>query len=265
MIYQERSKFRPAIPFLVSIFLAITTLASVLVGQVVRADPAVDPTDQTGDQQLSDDTDPPVVTTNITDGQILSGTVPIVETVYETNPLEYSITVVDANGSEMIVNGQPIGAVQNPASGDQLTYEWNTTVVPNGTYQVVLKASDQFGNLQTQPVQVTVNNQLTPPVYPPITSELTPIPQQVLAPPHPTVPKTAPPPARPSQPTKVLDAQTDNQLAHRLPQASVPQPELQNLSNVCARFFGVCWYYSVPATVAVSAGALWLYRLRNRE
>lgn len=267
MKYQERSKFRPATSFLLSFFLAMTALASAAMGPVVYADPAVDPVADPADQsdtQLSDDTDPPVVTTNIIDNQVLAGTVPIVETVYDTNPQEYAIKILDTNGMDVMVNGLPVGAILNPASGTELTFNWDTTTVANGQYKIVLSASDQAANSFITTVQVSVANQPTPPVYPPITPELTPIPQQAVTPPHLTAPKTTPPPPSQPQPTEILGARTDK-LVHSMPQTAATQPHLQDLPDTCAKFFGVCWYYSVPATTAISAGALWLYRLRNRE
>lgn len=260
MTYEDRSHLHTKTSFLVRSFFAIVTLIGLLMGAVVHADPA----DQTGDTQLNPDTDPPVVTTNIADGQELSGTVPIVETIYEDSPQEYAIKLANPDGSDVIVNGATVGVIQNPAIGDELTFGWDTTTVANGMYQVVLSARDQAGNSQTKTIQVSVNNPETPPTYPPITSELTPIPDQALAPPRLTPPKTTPPPTSAAQPDKVLGEQIDDQLARRLPETAIPRQTPRNPADTCARFFGVCWYYSVPATVAVSAGALWLYRLRNR-
>jgi len=261
MTYEERNPAHSKAAFLVRFFFAIVSLAGLLMGAVVHADPA----DQTGDAQLNSDTDPPVITTNITDDQILSGTVPIIETIYEDSPQEYAIRLANLDGSDVVVDGAPIGITQNPASGGELRFNWDITMVANGLYQIVLSAHDQSGNSQTKTVQVNVNNQATPPAYPPITPELTPIPSQAVTPPPKTAPKTTQPPANATRPNKVLGAQSDDQLAHRLPDTTTADQAPQSAANTCARFFGVCWYYSVPATVAVSAGALWLYRLRNRE
>lgn len=260
MTYEERNSLHTTTSFLVRLFLAIVTLIGLLIGGVVHADPA----DQTGDTQLAPDTDPPVITTNITDDQVLSGTVPIVETIYEDSPLEYAIRLKNTDGSDVTVNNDAVGITQNPASGGELKFDWDTTTVANGLYQIVLSARDQAGNSQTKVMQVNVNNPVAPPTYPPITSELTPIPDQAVTPPHSISPKITKPPVSPAKPSQTLGAKTD-ELAHRLPEATTPQPETQSPASTCARFFGVCWYYSVPVTVVMSAGALWLYRLRNRE
>jgi hypothetical protein len=266
MTYEQRSPLPTVASFLVRFFIALLTLASLLVGAVVYADPA---SDQPGDAQLNPDTDSPVVTTNIIDDQVLSGTVPIIETVYEDAPQEYAIKLLNTDGSDVIVNDASVGVTQNPASDGELRFEWDTTTVANGTYQIVLSASDQTGNSQTKTIRISVNNQPTPPAYPPITSELTPIPEQAVTAPHSSAPKAktkaAPsPPASATKPSEILGDQIESQLAHRLPEVAAPEQVSQDPANTCARFFGVCWYYSVPVTAVVSAGALWLYRLRNR-
>lgn len=265
MIYQERSStLRATASFLVRLFLAVLALVSVPAG-TVHADTPVDG-DQTGDAQLSDDTDPPIVTTNLSDGQVLTGTVPVIETIYETNPQEYAIKVTNTDGTEVMVNGVPVGVIQNPASGTELRYDWDTTTVANGSYQVVLSAIDQSENSQTLPVQVTVNNQPTPPAYPPITAELTPIPPQVVAPPRSMQPKKVTPPADGPPPTNVLGDKTNSDKpAQRLQNIAATIPEVPALATrTCATFFGLCWYYSVPATLVMSAAVIGFYRFHNR-
>lgn len=264
MIYQKRSStLRKISSFLVSFFLGILVITGLFSG-TVHADP---PIEQTGDTQLSEDIDPPVVTTNLSDGQVLSGTVPIIETVYETNPLEYAIKITNVDGTDVVVDGAPVGAVQNPATEDELRFDWDTTLVANGNYQVVFKAIDQSGNSQTLPIQVTVNNLPEPPAYPPITSELTPIPEQALTLPRKTSPPKVSSPANTAQSADILGAKTNGeQLAQRLQNPAVVMPELQKgPADACATLFGVCWYYSVPTTLVMSAAAVWFYRFRSRE
>lgn len=263
MMYQESgSTLRTTTSFLVRFFLAVLALAS-LFTSIVRADL---PTDQTSDAQLADDADSPIVTSNLNDGQTLTDTVPVVETIYEANPQEYTIRVANTDGTDVVVGGVPVGVTQNPASSGELRFDWDTTKVANGNYQVIMSARDTSDNTYTLTIQVVVSNQPTPPTYPPITSELTPIPQQAVIPPRTATPSKVTSPTNNSQPANVLGMKTKDQLAQRVqPTATIIPVFPDSTAQTCATFFGLCWYYSVPATVVMSAAAVGIYRLRNRE
>jgi hypothetical protein len=52
-------------------------------------------------------------------------------------------------------------------TGNDWSFTWNTTSVPNGTYDLLVRASDQAGNLEnTAKITVVVFNQPTPGIIP---------------------------------------------------------------------------------------------------
>jgi chitodextrinase len=89
-------------------------------------------------------------------GATLSGTTPI------------TVSASDAGGLNHIdfyrsTNTQ-IGSVVATGTSGSFTYQWNTTTVPNGSYQIYAKIYDNAGNLvTTSNVTVTVNNVVVPP------------------------------------------------------------------------------------------------------
>jgi hypothetical protein len=90
-----------------------------------------------------DNVAPVVEITNPADNTVVSGTVAIRGSYTDVNPLRY-YTVVRNSGN---VNVAGPGTV-NIGAGftDQLLFNWNTTLVPDGTYTVRLEARDAAGN-----------------------------------------------------------------------------------------------------------------------
>lgn len=98
------------------------------------------------------DTKPPVVSTNITNEQVFSGTTPIELHAEEPNPQVYNIQVLNADGN--IVAGS-----YDPNNDSQaFVYNWDSTSSPNGTYMVRLTATDAAGHTTTIDRTVTVYN-----------------------------------------------------------------------------------------------------------
>lgn len=98
----------------------------------------------------------PVIAANITAGAALRGIVSVTETVTEANPELYSIRVLDAAGDP--IKGKALGAEADPAVGSSLTYEWDTTLVADGSYKLRFYASDKAGNSDIVTLDVSVDN-----------------------------------------------------------------------------------------------------------
>jgi hypothetical protein len=214
----------------------------------------------------TDDTTPPFITSNINDSQTFSGVASITMMVDELYPLEYSIHIFHPDGSQLVADGQPVGIVQNPATGTSLTFDWDTAVVPNGDYRVVMKASDTADHVQTLTVAVITSNSNGSSTFPPIQPELEPmsVNQSIPAPPTPMISLPQNAANNRDTETKILGAQ-DNPLAKRMndAQTAESQPVITSPDR-CASFFGVCWYVSVPITAIATSIALAFVRFRQR-
>lgn len=100
----------------------------------------------------------PVITSNISPGMTLRGTVTITETVTEANPQAYNIRILDEAGNPVSVDGKNLGAYENPADGNSLDYKWVTTDVPDGDYKLQFSARDKAGNTETLFYDVRIDN-----------------------------------------------------------------------------------------------------------
>lgn len=103
---------------------------------------------------LIDNTAPIAQITTPTEDGIVSGTVLISGSIEDENPDHYYLVVRDAEGS--VVAGP---ATVNEATVDD--YEWDTTDVPDGIYQIFLAARDVVDNRDENSedsVMVTVDN-----------------------------------------------------------------------------------------------------------
>lgn len=91
---------------------------------------------------------PVAVFTNLTDGQVLNGTVEIRGTAQYSDRVEVSINK---------------GTLWNSTKGvDNWTIEWNTLTAPNGAYEVWARAWDGTNYSQIVSVRVTVSNPTAP-------------------------------------------------------------------------------------------------------
>jgi hypothetical protein len=109
---------------------------------------------------ISIDNTKPVITTNITEGQTLAGTVSIQLNTDELHPKIHNIRVIDANGATIA------GLYDANATSPNATLAWNTRNprVPNGTYKIQLSARDAVGNSATTVFRtVTVDNDYVAP------------------------------------------------------------------------------------------------------
>lgn len=216
-----------------------------------------DPQSASDDEQQTviNDTVAPVITTNLTSAQQVQGVELLQMQVAEENPQEYSIKVLNADGGSLLVDGQPVGATENPPAGSELTLNWDTNAAKDGSYKILFSALDVSGNVDSIEVPVSVVNATSETVYPPIKSDLEPIPidESIEAP-----LRRALPPRQQSRPTVDIPAVTDSRsktqdvLAARVEDAATTQTTAATLTDSCARFFGVCWYVSLPATGIIS-------------
>jgi len=106
----------------------------------------------------------PVVEITSPIATLLSGTAPIYGSVTDENPHHYWLVVQNLSGST--VAGPDM--VNNSASfTNQLLFDWDTTLVPDGAYTIKLEARDAADNKDSNSVQwmsVTVDN--APPTVP---------------------------------------------------------------------------------------------------
>lgn len=119
----------------------------------------------------------PAISSNIAANASLSKTVAITETVAEANPLAYAIRILNTAGNPVIVNGKALGAYVNPAAGNTLSYDWDTTKVADGPYKIQLSARDKADNTESIIFDVTVDNTMpgiTIDTYPSPVSDNTP-------------------------------------------------------------------------------------------
>jgi hypothetical protein len=109
----------------------------------------------------------PVISTSITEGQVLSGTANVDLTTDEAHPKIYNIRVLDMDGNAVVANGTTQGKYDANNTTNSFIYEWDTTKVANGTYKIQFSARDAAGNSGTTIFRtVSVNN--TPVVEPPV-------------------------------------------------------------------------------------------------
>lgn len=99
---------------------------------------------------------PQVEITTPSNSSVLSGKVTISGKVVDDNPSHYYLVVKDESGE--VVDGP--GEVYAP---DVVDYEWDTTVLANGTYSILLSARDKAGNkdvinFSVDTITVTVQN-----------------------------------------------------------------------------------------------------------
>jgi streptogramin lyase len=102
-------------------------------------------------------TAPLVTVTNPANDSTVTGTVNITGTIYSASAYSRMLYVNNSNGQA--VASQYQFAVPN--STTTMSYSWDTTGVPNGTYTIILSARDSQGNKDsnsTSTVKVTVEN-----------------------------------------------------------------------------------------------------------
>jgi hypothetical protein len=97
----------------------------------------------------------PVITTSIEDNQVVVGTVQVNLLAAEAHPDVYTI--------EILKDGRPIakgdsGVKVKNTNGNNLIYEWDTTKLSNGNYQLQLSGRDMAGNESTILRNIRINN-----------------------------------------------------------------------------------------------------------
>jgi hypothetical protein len=114
------------------------------------------------------DVTPPVVEITSPTATVLSGNVPIIGSVTDDNPHHYWLVIENSGGT--VVAGP--GVVNDATSfTDKHFFDWDTSLIPGGTYTIKLEARDAANNkdpdLSVEWLEVTVDN--TSPSIPEIT------------------------------------------------------------------------------------------------
>jgi len=223
-----------------------------------------------------DDIAPVITPISPVENQQLSGTAELRMTVAEDNPQQYSIQILNPDGSNLLTaDGQPMGVTIDLPTSPDLVFSWDTTSVADGSYRIVFGALDTSHNPQTVEIPVTVANTVggggtTDPGYPPVTPELHPIPisEAIEAPLQRALSGGT---ARAQSPTETSilsnpESASKDVLAERVENTAKASQQAETAPpNSCGRFFGVCWYISVPITGVVSAVTYYaIYRLQRR-
>jgi hypothetical protein len=109
----------------------------------------------------------PVISTSITEGQVLNGTANVDLNTVDAHPKIYNIRVLDMDGNVVVANGVTQGKYDGNNTTNSFVYNWDTTKVANGTYKIQFSARDAAGNSGTTIFRtISVNN--TPVIEPPV-------------------------------------------------------------------------------------------------
>lgn len=100
----------------------------------------------------------PVVTTNLVDGQVLTGVVKISEFIDEKYPKAYNIRILDAAGRAVQIDGKNAGAYDAKNLNGELSVDLDTTKMPDGMYKIQFSATDLAGHSVTKYIVVHVDN-----------------------------------------------------------------------------------------------------------
>lgn len=116
------------------------------------------------------DSTAPVISTNVANGQVISGATTLKMNTIESNPKIYNIRVLDSTGNIVKIGNQNAGAYDPNNASNSFSYIFDTTKVSNGTYSIQFSARDAADNAAATVVRtVNVNNPLsvvdtTPPI-----------------------------------------------------------------------------------------------------
>jgi hypothetical protein len=109
----------------------------------------------------------PVISTGITEGQVLSGIANVDLTTVEEHPKVYNIRVLDTDGNAVVADGVAQSKYDENNTTNSFVYNWDTTKVANGTYKIQFSAIDAAGNKGTT-IFRTISVTNTPVVEPPV-------------------------------------------------------------------------------------------------
>ncbi|MDD4382009.1 MAG: Ig-like domain-containing protein, partial [Candidatus Dojkabacteria bacterium] len=84
----------------------------------------------------------------------IKGSVDIIASFEDTNPLEYTLSITNTSTS----NKELLHTISSSSFVNTSIYTWDTTTAPDGEYEIVLAGKDKAGNTSTISSLVTVDN-----------------------------------------------------------------------------------------------------------
>lgn len=101
-----------------------------------------------------DDAAPAVSTFSPTNGSFVKGLVNIVGSIADDNPNQYQLTIKN-NLGEIVAT---TGVIYSGNIDNQTLYAWDTTLVNDGTYSIILQATDVYTNSGSTSISVIADN-----------------------------------------------------------------------------------------------------------